>query len=229
MVTRPRALAWRAFSFADRRIGGCGAAGPDAAACSASCVGTPCCAAGDSRVSPTLTRAASSPWSISARTYRLRALPRVIPVPEPVAPGRAGAIRVIHEAIDVARNNVGDGPGTVVAIAGKFGFLNVERILPAIPEYPAPITRNDILKSGDWIQCQHFADDMTRQDFSFSVGFMEAMAADPDSENPSLLFLGYVDYVDEGGRKRQRAFLRQFDFKTGRFGPIEHPDYEYQD
>jgi hypothetical protein len=131
--------------------------------------------------------------------------------------------------ISYAIHNVGDGPGTVVAISGKVWFPHRGENLPAIPEYPAPIPRSDTLKSGGWIQCQHFADEMTQQEFSFSFGFMKAVADNPDSQNPSLLFLGYVDYVDEAGRKRQTAFLRQFDFKAGRFGPIEHPDYEYQD
>ena len=131
-----------------------------------------------------------------------------------------------HIGVSYAIKNVGDGPGTVAAISAKVWNASSREDLPPVPPYVDAQQVNIPLKSGDWIDTRHTMDSGLINDLAFLIGFENVRKGDP---KPNMLFLGYIDYVDNEGRKLQTGFLRRFDFELGRFEPIQHPDYEYQD
>lgn len=128
-----------------------------------------------------------------------------------------------------AVHNVGDGVATIVAMSEKIWLPGDSINLPAIPPYDIAIEQSIMLESGDWreFRCITPVDD--REELAFRFGFGEAKSPINPATDADILFLGYIDYVDRLGRKRQTAFLRLFDCKVKRFNPINHHEYEYQD
>ena len=128
-------------------------------------------------------------------------------------------------------HNVGDIDGTIVAVSETVWLPdNGQKALPPIPAYSPPVAKNITLKCGEWITISHIPGNDALMDINFRTGFREEVATIGISEEPSnILFLGYIDYIDGTGRKRQTAYLRQLDLAAKRFSPINHPEYEYQD
>jgi len=140
----------------------------------------------------------------------------------------------IATGVQYSIHNIGDEVATIVAISEKIWLpASEENLHPTPPYEPARQVRIKI-NSGD---SQSFmyeeAAPNVRNDLAFRFGYMETfnqtLGLSGEGGGSGILFLGYIDYLDAAGKKRQTAFLRRFIFETKRFDPITHPDYEYQD
>lgn len=135
----------------------------------------------------------------------------------------------IPVGVRYAVHNVGDSSATIIAISEKIWLPEDSVNLPAIPPYNATIEQNITLESGDWREFRCIAPVDDQEELEFRFGFGKAKSPINPATDGDILFLGYIDYIDRMGRKRQTAFLRSFDCKVKRFSPINHIEYEYQD
>lgn len=62
-----------------------------------------------------------------------------------------------------------------------------------------------------------------------NLGFKSVTFLSMGVQDSKPMFLGYVEYTDQTGMARRTAFLREYDFGSRRFVPVQHHDYEYQD
>ena len=153
-------------------------------------------------------------------THRPRIVVRRI---SPIEEG--GAITGIQYTV----HNVGDTECTITAISDQIWMPGAAKDLPAIPAYSPPREQSISLECNGSTAITHLD---TESEFIGELNFLFGFAEESNPERvsiPRLLFLGYVNYIDRAGTKRQTAFLRQFNFTTKRFDPIIHPEYEYQD
>ena len=44
----------------------------------------------------------------------------------------------------------------------------------------------------------------------------------------NVYVIGWIEFIDDAGNKRQIEFCRIYDFKTKRFCKYDDPDYEYE-
>jgi hypothetical protein len=124
-------------------------------------------------------------------------------------------------------HNIGDSPAKVVTVSEKVWLPTRTENLRATPPYGPSEPVGVTLKSGHWMGRLHVPPMDMQEQFAFVLG--SDMALDNIEKVDGILFLGFIEYEDQAGTTRNTAFLRQFDFKTERFNPIQHPDYEYQD
>ena len=153
-------------------------------------------------------------------THRPRIVVRRI---SPIEEG--GAITGIQYTV----HNVGDTECTITAISDQIWMPGAARDLPAIPAYTPHREQLIPLECNGSMAIRH---PDTESEFIDELNFLFGFAEESNPGHvviPRLLFLGYVNYIDRAGTKRQTAFLRQFNFTTKRFSPIDHPEYEYQD
>ena len=103
------------------------------------------------------------------------------------------------------------------------------------PEKFRKLSRENRLKPGAAEQHKEYTPPLgIQRQVGFLLGYARArnqvVTPSRDMEDVGgILFLGFIEYQDQVGTTRNTAFLRQFDSETGRFNPIQHPDYEYQD
>lgn len=132
--------------------------------------------------------------------------------------------------VQYAVDNIGDGDATIIATSAKVWLTPYGENLPPIPPYGKEVEDKSHVKIGDSKQIQYMAPAEDVDELNLLFGFKSVTTLKPDAQKtPTFHFLGYVVYLDALGRKRRTAFLRQFDFSTKRFNPINHPEYEYQD
>lgn len=137
-----------------------------------------------------------------------------------------GATIGLHYTI----HNVGATECTVVALSEFVWLPEKEDKLPPIPLHAAPVVKSITLECGSWVTIEHTPSRESLEEINFRTGFGQSVGDTSNRSSPSnIVFMGYIDYVDGRGRKRQTAFLRQFDFKTNCFNPTNDPEYEYQD
>ena len=127
--------------------------------------------------------------------------------------------------VQYAVYNVGDADGILIATSAKIWLPEKAENLPALPPYDNLVTRNLTIKRGKSEQLTLVIAESELEELNFQFGFSEGNA----SNASPFLFLGFIDYTDMDGAPRQTAFLREFNFATKRFDPINHPEYEYQD
>lgn len=120
--------------------------------------------------------------------------------------------------------NIGDADGKMIAVSSRIWLIAEQNNLPPVPPYNPPEPLETIIEPGAHILIKARVPDADQERLGMQYGFYR------DAEGPGgLLFLGYIDYSDMRGAKRETAFLRQFDFATKRFSPVPHQEYEYQD
>ena len=96
--------------------------------------------------------------------------------------------------------------------------------LPAIPSLLTILDRPpQSLSSGNRVTAYYKLTENDASQFGFLVG-----GGEPDSK---IYFMGRIVYSDNASIPRQRtmAFLRRYDFATGRYVTVDDPDYNYQD
>jgi hypothetical protein len=128
--------------------------------------------------------------------------------------------------------NIGDSRATIVAISDRVWLPTETENLPAIPDYEVSVEMNTILESGHWMGKLHTPAREIQDKLAFIYGHnlaLKDIISSIKEFSSGILFLGFIEYEDQIGTTRNTAFLRQFDFKTERFNPINHPDYEFQD
>ncbi len=129
--------------------------------------------------------------------------------------------------------NVGDSPAKIVSVSESVWLPTQTENLRAIPPYGPSIPVGKTLKSGQWMGRLHVPPPDMQGQLGFLLGYGRArnqvVTLNSLDDNSGVLLLGFIEYEDQVGTTRNTAFLRQFDSKTGRFNPINHPDYEYQD
>jgi hypothetical protein len=131
-----------------------------------------------------------------------------------------------------AVHNVGDSQATIIGISENIWLPNPTENLPSIPPYRPITSKNVVLNSGDWLAFVYKPPADLQAELAFTLGFLSTVYAGTRKEQSDaqpILFLGYVTYSNEAGSLRTTAFLRSYNAATGRFDPIVHPDYEYQD
>lgn len=132
-------------------------------------------------------------------------------------------------ALEYTVHNIGDSEARVIAISEKICLADTTYPdkLPIIPPYSDSMPKSIHLAPSQSVTLEYKAPMALHEQLCFAYGF------EVDNRHPhvpsAIFFLGYIDYVDKVGMKRQTAFLRKLDFDTKRFDAINHPDYEYQD
>jgi hypothetical protein len=129
-------------------------------------------------------------------------------------------------------HNIGDSIGTILSVSERIWLPQAMDNLPATPHYGAVSFREVRLESGSSETFEYRAPPDLQGELDFRLGFGRRVGKGIGAQTPipsSILFLGYIDYIDHASAKRQTAFLRTFNFETERFDPINHPEYEYQD
>lgn len=120
--------------------------------------------------------------------------------------------------------NIGDAKGKLIAVSSRIWLIAEQDNLPPVPPYNPPEPLETIIEPGAHILIKARVPDSDQEALGMQYGFYG------DTKGPGpLLLLGYIDYSDTRGAKRETAFLRQFDFATKRFSPVPHQEYEYQD
>jgi hypothetical protein len=135
-------------------------------------------------------------------------------------------------AIRYAVHNVGDSQARIIGISENVWLPTSTENLPSVPPYKPITPKNVVLNSGDWLAFEYKPPLDVQEQLGFQLGFLGQVAPsakEVSSNAEPILFLGNVVYMNEAGNLRTTAFLRRYNAATGRFDPINHPDYEYQD
>jgi hypothetical protein len=139
------------------------------------------------------------------------------------------ALTVADESVNFQICNVGDSEAIITAISTRLWSPEKAENLPAVPKYTDPGLGKIAIKSGESKQRNYIIDVSMLPMLNAEISLFSTLTEEYSNSQPTLFFLGYIDYVDINDVKRQTAFLRQYDFKVQRFNALLHPDYEYVD
>jgi hypothetical protein len=134
-------------------------------------------------------------------------------------------------SIDWTIANIGDTPATIIAESTRYWKEedgNIFHKFRANQIYKPEVTRNIQIESGE-SRLTPIEEANAVYDFYFSEGAANSSNNAGVPQNGGLIFIGYIIYVDQLGKRRKTAFMRRYDFGTRRFTKVDDSDYEYQD
>lgn len=126
--------------------------------------------------------------------------------------------------------NIGGTRAKVVEISARLWLPDIQKsYFPPVPPYAmAEKPLNIVVESGAPYQGRHKVD-LTEdiEEYALRWSYTEGVMRDQHSSMDAY-FLGYIVYLDQLDRRFETAFLREYNFFTKRFTPVDDPDYEYR-
>lgn len=140
----------------------------------------------------------------------------------------------IYQAADVPFEvhyeiaNIGGTRARIVEISARLWMPDIKKsFFPSIPPYAMGDKCIEIfVESGAPYRGRHIVVlSQEIEEHALRLSFTEGVFSQGQSKD--AYFLGYIVYLDLLNRRFETAFLREYDFHTKRFSPVNDPDYEY--